>query len=184
MIRRLSDRVDWRVSVTVGIGVIVAVGMVLLGMEPRLVLVGFVVMVVGATAALAFDLAPAASPVVWTDHGRGADTATRSDRRVQALRARLRSPARRRRLPAMIESSRPEPVDEIVGTLIGVIDDHLLAEHGVDRAADPAAAAELLGPDLEQFVADPSAHRSMAGRRNLARTLDLIESFCSRTHAA
>lgn len=183
MTRRISERVDWRVSVTVGTGSIVALAMVVLGMEPRLVLVGFVVMIVGAATWLAVDLGPLVSPVVWTDHGRGTSTSARSDRRVQALRARLRSPARRRRAPRLIDSGRPEPVDEIIGTLIGVIDDHLLAEFGIDRSADPTSAAGLLGPDLATFVADPSARRAMSGRRGLARTVGLIEDFCSGPHA-
>jgi hypothetical protein len=172
------------VSVTVGIGSIVAVGMVLLGMEPRLVLVAFVVMIVGAATWLTVDLGPLASRVVWTDHGRGTSTSARSDRRVQALRARLRSPARRRRVPKLVDTGRAEPADEIVSTLIDVIDDHLLAEYGIDRATEPAAAAAVLGADLTRFVTDPSARRSMSARRGLARTVGLIEDFCSRTHAA
>ena len=84
----------------------------------------------------------------------------------------------------MIETGDTEPVDEIVGTLIGVIDDHLLAEFGIDRSTDPAAAADALGPELTTFVNDSSARRSMTGRRGLARTLGMIEDFCSRTHAA
>ena len=71
MKQRLVDRVDWRVTVTIAVGIVVAVGMLLLEMEPRLVLVGFVVMAVGATTWLAIDLGPRSAPVIWTDHGRG-----------------------------------------------------------------------------------------------------------------
>ncbi len=184
MKQRLIDRVDWRVTFTVAVGIVVAVGMLLLEMEPRLVLVGFVVMAVGAATWLAIDLGPMSAPMVWTDHGRGTGSAPRADRRVQALRARLRSPSRRRRVPKLIDTGRAEPVDEIVGTLIGVIDDHLLAEFGIDRSTDPAAAADVLGPELTKFVTDSSARRSMTGRRGLARTLGMIEDLCSRTHAA
>jgi len=177
MIERISDRVDWRVSVTAATGVVVGVSMVLLGMEPRLLLVGVVVVVVAAAAALAIDLGAATSPIAWKVHDRGSTAAARPDQRVQALRARLRSPARRRRITQTTDDDRPEPVNEVVGTLLRVIDDHLLAEHSIDRSVDPAAAAAILGPDLTRFVTDPSARRSMTGRRRLARTLTLIEDL-------
>lgn len=175
MIERLSEH--WRVSVTAATGVVVGVLMVLLGMEPRLVLVGVVVVAVAATAWLTIDLGGATAPIVWKNHGHSTETTTRPDRRVQALRARLRSPARRRGITQTIGNDRPEPVDEVVGTLLGAIDDLLLAEHNIDRSTDPAAAAEVLGPELTRFVTDPSARRSMTGRRGLARTLTLIEDL-------
>ena len=84
MTRRISERVDRRVSVTVGTGSTVALAMVVLGMEPRLVLVGFVVMIVGAATWLAVDLGPLVSPVVWTDHGRGTSASARSGRVMSA----------------------------------------------------------------------------------------------------
>ena len=177
MIERISERVDSRVSITAATGVLVGVSMVLLGMEPRLVLVGMVVVAVAAAAWLAIDLGGATSPIVWKNHGHGTAAATRPDQRVQALRARLRSPARRRGITRAMGTDRTEPVDEVVGTLLRVIDDHLVAEHNIDRSIDPDAAAEVIGPDLARFVTDPSTRRSMTGRRGLARTLTLIEDL-------
>ena len=175
MIERLSEH--WRVSVTAAIGIVVGMSMVLLGMEPRLVLVGVVVVAVAAAAWLTVDLGGATAPVVWKNHGHSTEATTRPDRRVQALRARLRSPARRRGIIQTIGNDRPEPVDEVVGTLLAVIDDLLLAEHNIDTSTDPQAAADVLGPELTRFVTDPSARRSMTGRRGLARTLTLIEDL-------
>ncbi len=178
------DRVDWRVRVTAGIGVIVGVAMVLLGMEPQLVLVGVIVVVVGATTALVVDLGSVTSPMVLSDHRIGTTSPARADQRVQTLRTRLRSPARRRGTPKRIDNGRPDAVDEIVETLLGVIDDHLLADHGIDRSTDPAAAAEVLGPELTRFTTDSAARLSMTGRRELDRTITTIEEFCTRTYSA
>ena len=177
MSKRLSDRVDWRIKITAATGVALGVMMLLLDMEPRLLLVGLVVVAVGAVTFLATDVGDATAPLVWRDHGIGAAATARPDQRVQALRARLRSPARRRRAPARTDNERAEPVDEVVGTLLRTIDDHLLSEHRIDRTADPEAAAAVLGPELARFVTDPAVQRSMTSRRSLARTVGLIEDL-------
>ena len=182
-LRRLGG-VDWRVSFTVTIGVIAATLMVLLGMEPRLVLVAFVAAIVGAVTWLMVDLGPIASPLVWNDHVPDEAAIPRSDQRVRTLRTRLQRSARRRRGPTIarsVDTGRPEPVDEIVDALISVIDDHVEAEFGVDRTREPAEAAEILGPELTRFVTDPLLRRSMTDPRVLARWVGLIEDLCSRT---
>lgn len=168
---------DWRVRVTVGTGVAVGVSMVLLGMEPRLFLVGLVVVAVAAVGFLAADVGGETAPVTWRAHGTGASASARPDQRVQALRARLRRPARQRLIPEKADPNRPQPVDEVVSTLLRSIDDHLLFEHHIDRSLEPAAAAAVLGPELTRFVSDPAAQRSMTGRRSLARTVALIEDL-------
>lgn len=169
----MKSSVRRRVGVTVWSGIIAGVLMVLLGMEPRLVLLGCVVMVVSATTWLLIDTEVATAPIVWHRHGAGADTSAPSDRRVKMLRARLRQPAHRRR----VTTADDVDADEIADTLVAVIDDHLKADHGLDRSTDPAAAATVLGPDLARFVNDPAARRSMTRRRSLARTLALIEDL-------
>lgn len=170
-----------RVGITAGVGAIVGVLMVLVGMEPRLVLVGFVVVIVAASAWLVADLAVMATPINWHDYGTVADGSARPDRRVQLLRARLRQTPQRRRLSGTDQLNRADPSAEIADTLVGVLDDHLTAEYGVQRSIDSDTAAELLGPELARFVADPEARRSMTQRRTLGRTIALIEDFTSPT---
>ena len=64
--------------------------------------------------------------------------------------------------------------------LARVADVRLLERHGVDRHADPSAAARLLGPEAWELL-DPTrtdaADRSVPGpdRATLARVLDAIE---------
>lgn len=180
MIDQPDDKLDWRVSVTAGVGVTVAVGMVLLGMEPRLILVAFVVMTVAAAMWLVLDLGNAAEPLHWHDYGLNDAGPAQPDRRVRALRSRLERNARTRRTSSTVNSAgddRSSPHDEIADTLVDVIDDHLRSEHGLDRSHRPEAAAAILGPDLTRFVTDPSARRSMTQRRSLARTVSMIEAL-------
>jgi len=173
----MTDSVRWRVGVTVGAGVVVGVAMVLLGMEPRLVLVGCVVAIVAAVAWLVIDTGVATSAVVWRDQGSVAVVSARPDRRVMILRTRLRRRTRRRGPTRVFGTVHASPADEIVDSLLAVIDDRLLTEHGVDRSVDPAAAAEVLGPDLTRFLTDPASRLSMTQPRSLTHTLELIEQL-------
>jgi len=180
----VKERAGQRVGVTVGAGTATGVAMVLLGMEPRLALVGCVVVAVSATVWLLVDLANVVLPVFWHNYGTVANTSARSDRSVQMLQTRLRTPARRRRRTAVLEHGRADPADEITVTLLDVIEDHLVTEHGIDMLLDPHAAAEALGPELTRFVTDSTSRRSMAQPRTLARTLTLIEDFSDQKHLA
>ncbi len=160
--------------------------MVLLGMEPRLVLVAGVVLLVTAATWLISDLAAIAVPLSWYNHGSSADSSSRPDRRVQLLTARLRHntrPSTRRRISGPTGPDETQPVDEITGSLIAVVDDHLTAQYGIDRTVDVSAASDVLGPELTRFVSDPGAARSMVQRRTLAHTISLIETFTSATSA-
>jgi len=67
---------------------------------------------------------------------------------------------------------------------MSLLDDHLVAEHGIDRTIDAEAAGAMLGPALTSFVTDPEARRSMTRRRNLARTITLVEAFTAPAAAA
>lgn len=182
MSTRLRRRVDRRVTSTVAAGVSTAFIMVLFGMEPRLVIVGFIAMAAGAAIWLALDLGPVAAPLAWRTHDaddRG--RAPRADRRVQALQRRLRSPRRARRSAAPADVDRSEPADEVADALVRIIDEQVANEFGIDRALQPSAAADIMGPELTAFVTDPDVRRSMSTRRRLRRTIELVEHLCQRT---
>ena len=174
---RPLGKVDWRVSATAGAWFVVGVGMLLLGMEPRLVLLGFVVLIASAVMWLIVDLALISSPLVWDNPASWGDQRVGRDLRVGILRSRLeQSPARRSPLRAA-DPDTPQPADQIIETLLGVVDHHLLAEHNIDRAVDSGSAVRLLGPELGRFVTDVAAQRSMTRRRSLAGTIKLIEEL-------
>lgn len=162
---------------TIAAATIAGIVMVFLDMQPRLILVACVVAVVAASAWLVIELGLATSPIVWYNYATEADTSARPDRRVQVLRSRLRQPARRRRTQQWTPQSDIEQPDEIVHSLITIIDDHLDAEHGLSRPGDADAIAAVLGPELTRFVSDPTAQRSMTQGRTLARTVALIEEL-------
>jgi len=185
--RPSDDATRW-VGTTIVIGAVVGGAMVLSGMEPRLALVAVIVAVIAGTAWLVAGLAPVALPVSWYGRQRmGAnDWRARPDRRVQLLTARLRHTGRRSRRrptsPRSALSTQPEQPDEIVESLIAVIDDHLLAEFGIDRRAQGTSAESApvaLGPELTRFVTEPAAALAMTRPRTLAHTIALIEAFTS-----
>ena len=173
----MTGATRWWIGATAAAGVLVAVTMVLLGMEPRLVLVACVVLAVACACRLLIDLGGAAAPIVWTHRSAWTDPSATTDRRVQALRGWLRRPARGGRLRDRGSAEGAVPT-EIADALVGLIDD-LLVEHGIDRASDARAAEDLLGPELARFVGDPVARRSMTQRSALPRTLALIEDLPS-----
>ncbi|MBT5275361.1 hypothetical protein [Ilumatobacter sp.] len=181
---QLQDNTRRWVVVTALIGVVTGVLMVLLGMEPRLVLVGFVVIVATAATWLILDVGQATAPVNWHNYGAAEDAVTRPDRRVQVLKARLRQPTRRGRALGSVGATptgRADPSDEIGDSLVEVLGDHLVADRGIDRSEDPVGAAEALGPELMQFVSDPAVRRSMTQRRTLVRTVTSIEAFTTHS---
>ncbi|MEP1124312.1 MAG: hypothetical protein ABJH68_10530 [Ilumatobacter sp.] len=168
----------WKWAACLALGAIVVVVMVRIGMEPRLVLVGCIMLLGAATWLLFTDLGVDATPIVWRTLTE-TDATPQSDRRVAQLRARVRGTARSRRTTVADRRADPRdpPSDEIVVSLLAVIDDHLLAEHGIDRVLDPDAAANVLGEELTRFVLDPSARVSMTRPRSLAHTVGLIEAL-------
>ena len=172
---QLQDNTRRWVVVTALIGVVTGVLMVLLG---------FVVIVATAATWLILDVGQATAPVNWHNYGAAEDAVTRPDRRVQVLKARLRQPTRRGRALGSVGATptgRADPSDEIGDSLVEVLDDHLVADRGIDRSEDPVGAAEALGPELMQFVSDPAVRRSMTQRRTLVRTVTSIEAFTTHS---
>lgn len=68
----------------------------------------------------------------------------------------------------------PRHAERVHRQLIVIVDDELLAVHGIDRAVDPDAARDVLGQDLDRFVTNPDVAASLTPR-SLAHVLSLIE---------
>ena len=165
---------------TAVIGSILGVVMMLLGMEPRLVLLGLIVVAVASTGFLLMDLAAVTAPVDWSSFRLDDPTRVPVDWRVQQLRGTLlRSTTRRRSTAAAIAGT--GRTDQVVDSLVGVVDDILFTEHGIDHAADPAAATAVVGPELARLLADPAAHSSMSHRR-LDHIVTLVEDLSTTPH--
>lgn len=171
-----------RVAAIAGTGVVVGVVMLLLDMEPRLVLVGLVVIVVGTSGFLLLDLGDETAVVDWHAHDLEETSAVVVDLRVQHLRGSLhRSTSRRRSAAALLGDG--EVTDQIVRALTEIVDDTLRADHGIDRSSDPDGAAEVLGPELARFVTDADELRGLS-RRRLTTIVTLIEQLHERAPAA
>jgi len=154
-----------RLAVVMGCWAAVVATMVGLGMQPNPIVLAAVAAVAGVIGALLLDLSDIAAPVDWRTTREGSGRGIASDVRVSALRRQLGA-------AGALGS------DDMVHTsLVAIIDDRLLVEHAVDRRAQPAAAAALLGPDLDDFVTVPPSRDRWADPRFLPAVLDRIEAL-------
>ncbi len=146
-------------------------------MSPRLGLVAMMVLAVVVTVWLVTTLPSRVESIVWQEYRQPSNDAAHVDGRVRLLRARLASASSPLQSTPVGKTDRFDPTDAIVEGLVELIDDHLLTEHGVDRASSPETAATILGPDLTRFVTDPATARAMTRRNALATTLSRIEAL-------
>jgi hypothetical protein len=154
-----------RLAVVMGCWAAVVATMVGLGMQPNPIVLAAVAAVAGVIGALLLDLSDIAAPVDWRTTREGSGRGIASDVRVSALRRQLGA-------AGALGS------DDMVHTsLVAIIDDRLLVEHAVDRRAQPAAAAALLGPDLVEFVTGSPSRDRWADPRFLPAVLDRIEAL-------
>lgn len=153
-----------RLLLTVIIAVAATVAMLLLGMHPRVVLVGAIVAAVATICWLVLDVGPLVEEVDWERHADRREFWPRSDMRVNLIRARLHR-----------ERSRGDEWASTGDDLAALIGDRLHSAHGIDPVAEPAAAAEVLGPELAAFMDDPERRRQMSRFRSLPATVALIE---------
>lgn len=106
--------------------------------------------------------APSASTVGL---GRGGDP------KATALARRLASVAE---APA---DTRAHLAQDLHAQLVIVVADRVLRRHGRDVLTDPAAARELLAPDLAELVLGAPDERRLTEPAALSRLLDRIESL-------
>jgi hypothetical protein len=67
--------------------------------------------------------------------------------------------------------------DRLRAALVDLVDDQLLAAHGIDRRTDPKRAAAVMGATLTAFVDDPALGRRLTKSRDLDRIVTLIEQL-------
>jgi hypothetical protein len=162
----MNRSVRGRLALVVATGAAIEITMVVAGMGPRLLGVTAMIVVVACTAALAFDV----DRIVASTHWPARQTPTRrtssGEWRVSTLRMWL------------VQARRDDGSStQLFETLVGLVDDRLMSEHRIDRAADPAAAAAVLGPLLERFVSSPGPPRRLSEPRILGPIIGLIENL-------
>ena len=148
----------------VGITVAVEVFMIVSGMGPDLLLVAAAAATIGVGVWIVLDTAEAVPSVASIGAVVRQEPVHRVDRRVTRLRSGLAH--------GQTDSLSAERLHT---SLVAIIDDQLRAGHQVDRVADPAAAAAIIGPELASFIDDPTARQALPGTRDLDRILTQIE---------
>lgn len=131
-----------RVATVAAIAVLIEISLSVARMGPSLPLVASLVVLVAAIGFVVYDLEAAVLTVRWQRSAGTIPTATGSSSRVSSLRNSLLAIDRDGYLARRLYAS-----------LVDLIDDQLLAVHGIDRAHDPDAARVVLGPELARFVA-------------------------------
>ena len=126
--------------------------------EPDIIVLGGVIAVIAAGGVTMYDLAIRASAVQWTQ----GHPPPSMDWHVLNLRRHLK-----------LNSRYDAPL--LHETLINLVDDRLLAHHGIDRAAAPEAAWAVLTPRLQRLTAGPSRRMATAGE--LQQILTNIEDL-------
>ena len=154
-----------RAFVVVLVGAAVEIGLVLGGMGPRLALVAALVVFVAAALYLALDLGDTVALAEWPSTDRRPRSFDGVEWRVGTLRMLLVSEQRSGASPRLRE------------LLVDLIDDHLAAEHRIDRHADPVAAASVIGPELTAFVSSQHSSERAYKPAGIARIVTLIEDL-------
>jgi hypothetical protein len=154
-----------RIATAVAVWVVVSLLMAAMQMDPSPVLIAGLVGVAAGGLCLVLDVSDVASPVSW-----GADRAPEGLRRGGDVRVRT--------LQGQLQQGRNlDDGRALHGSLVEIVDDRLLTEHGIDRTADPERAAAVLGPPLTAFVTNPPPSRRLGDPAYLAAILDRIEAL-------
>jgi hypothetical protein len=135
------------------------------GTGPRPLLIGVFLCATASVLWLAVDLAEHVTPAQWDTGGRSTAHRRGADVRVGVLQRALDDVVKR------------QDVAHLHPLLVDLVDDRLLAHHGVDRERDPRSARAVLGDELADFVTTPPSPVQLSNHRDLARILTLVEAL-------
>ena len=130
--------------------------------RPAAFAIGGIVAALATIIYVAFDVVAEPVRVDWGGNDRPPPPPPSADPRVVDLRRQVQAAWR-------TDSTR------VADTLVALLDDRLAAHHGIDRAANPNAAAQLLSPALRHLIAP--TRRPTITTRELQRILTDIEAL-------
>ncbi len=156
----------WPFLLIVGVVLLVELAMSLLDMGPEIMLVAALGAFTGTVVWTARTLAETTKGPRVAPRAFAAPRAAGADGRVKSLRTGI-----------LFGRTMSGYTDRLHETLVAVIDDQLAHAHGIDRATEPVAAAEVIGPALTAFVSEPEAAASMTDTREINRIVTLIEQI-------
>ena len=143
-----------RVIGAAAVWLVLSVGMTIGGTRPAVVVIAGLVAAVAALLFVIVDLSDAVESLHWDRRSRVPRFEPGNDRWGITLRQQL-------------DRAERFGSTELSEKLVRLVDDRLLAHHGIDRARDAAAADRVLTPALRGVVAQPP-------RRVSLRALDRI----------
>lgn len=157
---------EWRRSFLKILGAIIVVElmMVALGMGPEILLVAALGGFLGAFGWMIRSLDAVTAPGPPSPPAVAPEAKPGDDPRVRSLRSGI-----------VFSRSRSNYSERLYRSLVDVIDDQLAFVNGIDREADPEAAANALGPELLAFVEHGGSGESVLDTDDLARIVTLIE---------
>lgn len=144
---------------------VVSLGMAALQMDPSPVLLAGIAAVLLTALCLLLDVSDLAGAASWEGAYQPERLRKGDDVRVRVLQGQL------------LHGRGLDDRHALHALLVDLIDDRLLAERGIDRAAEPQRAATLLGPTLANFVSTPPSPRRLGDPAFLASIIDQIESL-------
>lgn len=151
-----------RIAITATVFLLLWGSLQLADARPDPLLLGGIVAVIAVGIVVLRDLIEAVAPVEWVSPYEVGPNRRGRDARVDTLRRQLDG------IPWLSRQSIGE-------ALVDLIDDRLLAHHGIDRYERPDAAAALLSRRLRRVVDDPG--RSAPILRDIDRIIDDIEAL-------
>ena len=151
-----------RVIGTVAVWFALSVLLAIAGARPAVVVIAGVVAVVATLTFLTVDLFHAVTSLHWSRRHRGLRFEPGSDQWGLKVRQQLHRAER-------------SGSTELSDALVRLVDDRLVAHHGIDRARDEALAHRILSPALRRLVCHPPPH--IAGVRDLDRIVTEIEAL-------
>jgi hypothetical protein len=134
------------------------------GMDPRPGLLALVIAAAGGMLWLFLDISEETEPVTWARPHDDPIRVAGEDPRLSLLK---------RVISGHLDAKDVD--DQLHRHLAAVVDERLLARHGITRSASPERAAKVLGPDLCGLLAGPPTRRLSSGQ--IDRLLTRIEAL-------
>ncbi len=152
----------WRIIITTVAWLLLWGALQLTDSRPDPLLLAGIVTAIAVILVVLRDMIELVAPVEWVSPYEVGSSLRGRDTRVDTLRRQLDG------APWLSRQS-------IGDVLVELIDDRLLAHHGIDRYERPDAAAALLSRRLRRVVAEPG--RSAPILRDIDRIIDDIEAL-------
>lgn len=151
-----------RLVVVAVLWLVITIPLGLTGAEPEVIALAGVLLAGVAVVVSAVDLSSELTPVPWTRRSRLPPRSPGSNWRSVTLRRQMTSGER-------------AGSTELRTQLVSLVDDRLMAHHGIDRSSDPVPADAVLTPALRRLMSEPRS--SGLGLRELRRIVTDIEAL-------